>query len=188
MRIIAGERKGQPLKAVPGMNTRPTTDKVKEAIFNMIGPYFSGGICLDLYAGSGALGLEALSRGVERAIFIDHDKKAIETIRKNIEACRFESRTEVYRNQAKRALKALFKRKLTFTYVFLDPPYARQQLVSDIEELDRLSLLAFGSVIVCEHGRDDELPRTIGRVIKIRQETYGETKIAIFRYELKEDT
>lgn len=84
MRIIAGEYGGRRLKAVPGMKTRPTTDKVKEAMFNMIGPYFNGGKSLDLFAGSGGLSIEAVSRGITTATLIDHQYQAIKTIRDNI--------------------------------------------------------------------------------------------------------
>ena len=83
MRVVAGQAKGLPLKAVPGKTTRPTTDKVKESIFNMIGPFFDGGTAVDLFAGSGGLGIEALSRGIEHAVFTDKDKKAIDTIQAN---------------------------------------------------------------------------------------------------------
>ncbi len=174
--------RGLSLKAVPGMETRPTTDKVKEAIFNIIGPYFSGGTGLDLYAGSGGLGLEALSRGVERVIFVDRSKKAVDVIRQNLEACRLQERAEVYKNEATRALKALINRKATFSYVFLDPPYGEQHLVNDIRILDDFSLLEGNAVIVCEHGRDVDLPEVIGQLSKLRQETYGDTIVTIYRY------
>lgn len=94
MRVIAGERKGHALKAVPGNNTRPTTDKVKESLFSIIGPFFDGDMVLDLFAGSGGLGIEALSRGAERAVFIDQAALAIKTIRQNLEGCHFTERAE----------------------------------------------------------------------------------------------
>ena len=103
MRVISGSQKGRILKAVPGKTTRPTTDKVKEAIFNMIGPYFNGGYGLDLFAGSGGLGIEGLSRGLDKVIFIDFDYKAIRTIKENVNICRFESMAEIYKNDWKRA-------------------------------------------------------------------------------------
>ncbi|EAG4889887.1 16S rRNA (guanine(966)-N(2))-methyltransferase RsmD, partial [Listeria monocytogenes] len=114
MRVIAGERKGHALKAVPGNNTRPTTDKVKESLFSIIGPFFDGDMVLDLFAGSGGLGIEALSRGAERAVFIDQAALAIKTIRQNIEGCHFTERAEVYRNDAERALKLLHKNEWKF--------------------------------------------------------------------------
>ncbi len=182
MRVIAGECKGRPLKAVPGITTRPTTDKIKESIFNMIGPFFDGGIGLDLYGGSGGLGLEALSRGMEHFIFIDKDQKAILTIKENIKQCNYDEKTEVFRNDAKRALKALHKRELQFDMIFLDPPYAKQMLMKDIEEIDKLQLLSSEGRIVAEHGTEVTLPEQIGSFQLIRQETYGKTTtITIFK-------
>ncbi|MBJ3791977.1 16S rRNA (guanine(966)-N(2))-methyltransferase RsmD, partial [Bacillus sp. OA1] len=114
MRVVSGKCKGHPLKAVPGNTTRPTTDKVKESIFNMIGPYFDGGIALDLFGGSGGLGIEALSRGIDKVIFVDRDSKAIKVIHQNLESCRVQEQAEVYRNDAERAVKALIKREIAF--------------------------------------------------------------------------
>ena len=151
------ELKGKGLKAVPGNSTRPTTDKVKEAIFNMIGPYFDGGIGLDLFAGSGSLGIEALSRGLEKVIFVDRDAKAIGIIRENIHNCKFGDDVEVYRNDALRAMKAIIKREITFNYIFLDPPYKQQQLIKLLHMIDENQLLTSSGAIVCEHGSDIDL-------------------------------
>lgn len=180
MRVVSGICKGRPLKAVPGTSTRPTTDKVKEAIFNMIGPYFDGGIALDLFAGSGALGLEALSRGLDRAIFIDRDMKAIQTIRDNIHECQFEEKAEVFRNDAARALKALMKREVAFDFIFLDPPYKKQQLANIMEKIEKHGLLKGEGMIVCEHSQEVELPYSIGRLTKQKHERYGITAVSIY--------
>lgn len=180
MRIVSGKCKGRPLKAVPGNTTRPTTDKVKEALFNMIGPYFDGGIGLDLFAGSGGLGLEALSRGLEKVIFIDREPKAIQVINENIKACKFEDQTEIYRNDAERALKALIKREITFDYIFLDPPYKKQQLVSLMEKMDQQDLIKKNGIIVCEHSFDVELPHSIGRLTQMKHEKYGMIAVTIY--------
>jgi 16S rRNA (guanine(966)-N(2))-methyltransferase RsmD len=180
MRVVSGICKGRPLKAVPGNTTRPTTDKVKEAIFNMIGPYFDGGSALDLFAGSGGLGIEGLSRGLEKAVFIDRDSKAIQTIRENIEACQLGEKTEVYRNDADRAIKALMKREMSFDYIFLDPPYKQQQLVSLMEKMDQHMLVHSGSKIICEHTHELELPISIGELVQVKHETYGIIAITIY--------
>ena len=95
MRVVSGKNKGLSLKAVPGMSTRPTTDKVKEAMFNIIGPYFEGGIVLDLFGGSGGLSIEALSRGIEKAIIVDREMKAIKTIKENLATCNLTDNAEV---------------------------------------------------------------------------------------------
>lgn len=180
MRVVSGECKGRPLKAVPGSSTRPTTDKVKEAIFNMVGPYFEGGLGLDLFAGSGGLGIEALSRGFEKVIFIDRDGKAIQTIRDNIEACGFEENSEVFRNDAERALKAILKRDLCFDMIFLDPPYKKQQLLNLLAKIDETNLLKQDGTIVCEHSFDVSLPEQVGRLYRKRQETYGIIAVSIY--------
>jgi len=183
MRVIAGKCKGRPLKAVPGMSTRPTTDKIKESIFNIIGPYFDGGQGLDLFGGSGGLGLEALSRGLDKVIFVDRDRKAVEVIRQNIAFCGFEKQSEVFCNDANRALKALIKRGLKFTHIFLDPPYKLKELEAIISVIEQAQLLSVNGIIVAEHGGDIELPATIGELMLTRKETYGNTTaISIFKY------
>jgi 16S rRNA (guanine966-N2)-methyltransferase len=178
--VVSGICKGRPLKAVPGNTTRPTTDKVKEALFNMIGPYFDGGIGLDLFAGSGGLGLEALSRGLEKVIFIDRESKAIQVIHENIKTCKFEEQAEVYRNDADRALKALIKREISFDYIFLDPPYKKQQLVNLMEKMDKQDIVKTDGIIVCEHSFDVDLPKSVGRFNQIKHEKYGIIAISIY--------
>ncbi|MEI4803056.1 16S rRNA (guanine(966)-N(2))-methyltransferase RsmD [Bacillus sp. NPDC077411] len=183
MRVVSGKCKGHPLKAVPGNTTRPTTDKVKEAIFNIIGPYFDGGLALDLFGGSGGLGIEALSRGIDKAIFVDRDGKAIKVIHQNLESCKLEAQAEVYRNDAERAVKALMKRELLFDLVLLDPPYKDQKIVSLISIMDQHGLLKEDGIVMAEHGVDVELPETIGRLVKVRAENYGIIAISIYKYE-----
>ncbi|ENQ3104582.1 16S rRNA (guanine(966)-N(2))-methyltransferase RsmD [Bacillus sp. 491mf] len=183
MRVVSGKCKGHPLKAVPGNTTRPTTDKVKEAIFNIIGPYFDGGLALDLFGGSGGLGIEALSRGIDKAIFVDRDGKAIKVIHQNLESCKLEAQAEVYRNDAERAVKALVKRALSFDLVLLDPPYKDQRIISLISIMDQHDLLKEDGIVMAEHGVDIDLPETIGRLVKVRAENYGITAISIYKYE-----
>lgn len=182
MRVIAGEFRGRPLSAVPGKNTRPTTDKVKEAIFNMIGPYFDGGWVLDLFAGTGSLGIEALSRGAERAVFIDLNNRAVQVIKENIARLQLEPRTEVYRNEAARALKTLAKREVRFDLVFLDPPYAEQNIAVDLEAMQAYGLLNPGAWIVCETDASVTLPDRVGECQKNREAVYGDTRITLYSH------
>lgn len=181
MRVVSGTCKGRSLKAVPGSTTRPTTDKVKEALFNIIGPYFEGGVGLDLFAGSGGLGIEALSRGLEKVIFVDRDPKAVQIIKENIAACQFDEQSEVYRNDAERALKAILKREIVFDYIFLDPPYKKQQLVKLMETMNNESFISPNGVIVCEHASEIELPDAIGLFKIIKKEKYGIIGITIYQ-------
>ncbi|WP_379966987.1 16S rRNA (guanine(966)-N(2))-methyltransferase RsmD [Ectobacillus sp. sgz5001026] len=187
MRVVSGTCKGHPLKAVPGTSTRPTTDKVKEAIFNIIGPYFDGGIALDLFGGSGGLGIEALSRGMDLAIFIDRDMKAVQTIRQNLQHCHLNDQAEIYRNDAERALKALVKREVLFDLILLDPPYKQQQLVALISTIEQQGLLAQSGTIMAEHAVDSELPDKIGHLQRVKYENYGITAISIYEHEGEEN-
>ncbi|MTH52611.1 16S rRNA (guanine(966)-N(2))-methyltransferase RsmD [Bacillus mangrovi] len=182
MRVVSGSLKGRPLKAVPGSSTRPTTDKVKEAIFNMIGPYFDGGRALDLFGGSGGLGIEALSRGADSCIFVDREQKAVQTIHLNLEACRLKDQAEVYRNDAERALKAILKRDLRFQLVFLDPPYKQQKLKALINYISEMKLVDDGGYIVAEHGTEVSLPDEIGGCRLIKHETYGAAAVSIYLF------
>jgi 16S rRNA (guanine(966)-N(2))-methyltransferase RsmD len=182
MRVVSGKCKGHPLKAVPGQSTRPTTDKVKESIFNMIGPYFEGGVGLDLFGGSGGLGIEALSRGLDQVIFVDKEQKAIQTIKSNVETCRLSEQVEIYRNDAERAVKALIKREASFDLIFLDPPYHNHKLKALISILDVNHLLKENGAIVVEHSVDSDLPDEIGQLTRKRYENYGITAISIYHY------
>src|SRR5690625_4954895 len=107
MRVISGEFKGRRLKAVPGNSTRPTSDKIKESVFHMLGPYFSGGHCLDLFAGSGALGIEALSRGINNVHFNDRNGKAIQTIKNNLQMLNVDDGISISRLDSERCLEKL---------------------------------------------------------------------------------
>lgn len=182
MRIVAGSRKGLALKAVPGTKTRPTSDKVKEAIFSRIGPYFTGGAVLDLFAGTGSLGIEALSRGMETGVFIDIDRKAVEVVRTNLQRARLEQAAEVYQNDARRALSILSKRGLSFDLVFFDPPYRMAEMEYFVMQLQRLKLLRPGAHIVIEHRASIDYMERIGEAVQTRCLRYGDTKISCYEY------
>jgi len=183
VRVVSGSAKGRPLKSVPGIGTRPTTDKVKEALFSMIGPYFEGGAALDLFAGTGGLGIEALSRGMESAVFVDMEPKSIDTVRANLKATGLESRAEVYRNDAGRALSAMEKRGRSFDLVFLDPPYRMKHGDELMRIMADKGLLRDEALIVLEHESAYAYPEDITGFNRLRQAVYGETAISIYQYE-----
>nr|WP_325176714.1 16S rRNA (guanine(966)-N(2))-methyltransferase RsmD [Paenibacillus alkalitolerans] len=180
MRVISGSAKGRPLKAVPGTGTRPTTDKVKEALFSMIGPYFDGGEALDLFAGSGGLGIEALSRGMDKAVFIDIDKKSVDTIRDNVQAAKVEERTEIFRSEAAKALRALAKRSKAFDLVFLDPPYRMKDIPDYLAYMEENGLVRDGATIVVEHEASFEYPEEICSFRLRRRAQYGDTAVSLY--------
>jgi 16S rRNA (guanine966-N2)-methyltransferase len=186
LRVIAGSAKGRALKAVPGMNTRPTTDKVKEAIFSMIGPYFDGGWALDLFAGTGGLGIEALSRGAERAVFVDMERTSIDVVRHNVAAAGFADRAEIYRNEAGRAVKVLAKRGTAFRYIFLDPPYRMKEMDSLMLQLAEYGLAEPGAVVVVEHDAEHTYPVNAGDFEQIKRAQYGDTAVTVYRYRPEE--
>lgn len=181
MRVVAGSLKGRSIKAVKGTNTRPTTDKVKESIFNIIGPYFDGGMALDLFGGSGNLGIESLSRGIDKVIFVDKEGIAINTIKENVKELRLEDRVEIYRNDAFRALKALVKREIQFDLILLDPPYKGQKINEIIEFVHEHQLLAPGGLIMAECLKEDGLNVVVGDIEQIKREIYGITAISIYK-------
>lgn len=170
------------------MNTRPTTDKVKEAIFSMIGPYFAGGWVLDLYAGTGGLAIEALSRGMDKAVLIDQDRKAVETIRENIARAGLAERAEIYRNDAGKALSVMAKRGLIFDLVFLDPPYKLTNMDLVMLELQEKQMLADGAIIVVEHDAKHTYEPRIGALVCSRRSEYGDTAVSIYRHHARANT
>lgn len=185
MRVVSGSCKGRQLKSIQGTQTRPTTDKVKAAIFNMIGPYFHGGVGLDLFAGSGSLGIEALSRGLDKVVFVELNEQAIRVIKENLRMCRLTEKAEVYKNTAERALKVIQKREMTFDYIFLDPPYKREWIKETIDIISKENILTPGGYIVCEHESSMELPERIDFFSRLKNERYGTVAISIYKREEK---
>lgn len=183
MRVIAGKHKGRQVRPVPSNQTRPTTDKAKEALFQVIGPYFDGGLGLDLFAGSGGLGIEALSRGLDEMIFVDRYQKAISTIYENLKMLKIEDQAEVYRTDAFRAIKAAGKRELKFDWIFLDPPYEKVSFEDILEALHEQQVVAQGATIVCEHTARQSLPEQIGPFEQMKSATYSSIiTISLYQY------
>lgn len=179
MRVIAGELRGRQIKAVSGKNTRPTTDKVKENVFNMLGQFFDHGLVLDLFAGSGNLGIEALSRGMERAVFIDMNPAAIKVIKDNITTLRLSERVEIYRNDAFRALGVLAKKGMQFDLIFLDPPYGKIPITGLLEQIIIGNLLTDDGLIMCEFDVEQKVVYDESALREVRREIYGTTAILI---------
>jgi len=183
MRIIAGKFRGRSIKAVKGNNTRPTTDKIKENMFNMLGQFFDGGRVLDLYAGSGNLGMEAVSRGIDEAIFIDTHPEAVRTIRDNVKVFKIEEKVKIYRNDASKALGVLAKKEIQFDLIFLDPPYKHQKINEILAIIAEGGLLVDDGVVVCEYLAEDSADMDFGGFEVVRQERYGITEITILRHD-----
>src|SRR5574344_1142213 len=153
MRIISGRCRGSALKTLEGNNTRPTADRVKEAIFNILGNNFFDKYILDLFAGSGALGLEALSRGAKHCDFTDSSKEAIKIISGNIEKCGMKENSKIYQEDYKNVIKKL---KSKYDFIFLDPPYGKDMGTDAIKLLEELT--TDDSIVILETDEKDNVP------------------------------
>ena len=177
MNIVSGIYGGRPLKTLEGKTTRPTSDKVRGAIFNMIGPYFEGGRVLDLYAGSGGLSIEAVSRGMSSAVLVERDRKAQTIIAENIQMTKEVGKFQLLKMDAERALEQVSGE---FDLIFLDPPYAKEQIVADIEKMDEKELFSEDVMVVCETDKAVELPEEIACLGIWKEKIYGISKVTVY--------
>ncbi|ADG06147.1 16S rRNA (guanine(966)-N(2))-methyltransferase RsmD [Kyrpidia tusciae] len=195
MRVVAGELGGRPLAGVPGRGTRPTADRVKEAMFSILGGSLDGGWALDAFAGTGALGIEALSRGAERAVFIEKSPAALRVLRGNLKRLGLDARCRVLPMDVRVALHRLNAlipvagvsgQAMAFRWVFFDPPYKMAGAVDLLGELDRLGLVEAGAVAVVETSAQTAVPDKIGMWIHWKRSTYGDTALTFYRKESTE--
>lgn len=188
MRVIAGLVKGRPLKAVPGRNTRPTADRVKESVFGIIGGRILVDAVLDLFAGTGNLGIEALSRGAGRAVFVEKDRRALETLSQNLASTGFaaaQGQASVAALDVLRFLTDGRCRRVEWTgpfgLVFADPPYGLGLAERTLSALRGFPGLAPGALVVVEHAAHDILAEAYGALDVVRREKYGETIVSFYR-------
>ena len=186
MRVIAGDFKGRRLTSLSGDNTRPTSDKIKGSIFNMIGPYFDEEKVLDLYSGSGNLAIEAVSRGCSKAYCFDNHFKAIQVIQENIKLTKSDSSFVVKKMDADRGSEWLHDNGQIFDLIFLDPAYAKQIIETQLEKMQELKLIAPFGRVICETDKQVDLPDTVGKLVALKQQSYGATKVTIYRLEEEE--
>ena len=177
MKIVSGTYGRRPLKTLEGKTTRPTSDKVRGAMFNMIGPYFDGGRVLDLYAGSGGLSIEAVSRGMEQAVLVEKDRRAQAIIASNIQMTKESHKFQLLKMEAHQALNQL---QGTFDLIFLDPPYAKEQIVADIEALAERGLLGEEVMVVCETDKAVDLPEEVACLGIWKEKIYGISKVTVY--------
>ncbi len=184
MRIITGEYRGRKLETPIGNHVRPTSDKVKESIFNLLMNDIWDAVCVDLFAGTGGLGLEALSRGARKCYFCDNSRDSIGLIKKNIAKCNAQSKSVVLPGDFTRALSGLTEQADIF---ILDPPYKDGPYEKCLGLIDTLDLLTDEGIIIAEHGFRDELPEITGNLKRIKEKRYGTIKLSIYRKEKTED-
>ena len=185
MRITGGQSKGRTLASPKGMDIRPTTDKVREAIFNIIGQDMSGLYVLDLFAGTGIFGIETLSRGAQHAVFVDNSQQALKLIRKNLVTCGFEnSGTVLKRDLKKSATLSHPVLQQRFDLLFLDPPYRKDMLIPLLEKISTADILSNGSRVLVELSKHEILPNSFGNLKAADCRLYGDTMINIYAHEV----
>lgn len=178
MRVITGKARGVQLKTPEGMLTRPTADRVKEALFSIINFDIPGATVLDLFAGTGQLGIEALSRGANRAVFIDAREDACKIIRENIRRTKFENQASVIRSDYQEYLRRC---KEKFDIILLDPPYAEVFLENALKSITEIDILQSGGIIIAERPIEKELLADFEGFTRSKDYKYGKTLLTIYR-------
>ncbi len=176
MRVTGGSGKGRRLNVPAGQRIRPTSDKVKQALFNILGDRIEGALFLDLFAGTGGIGIEALSRGASRVVLVDDSRNSLQVIRKNIEQTDFNDQAQVVASHAEQFLKRSAEQ---FDIIFLDPPYTHEQgaLLHAVAES---AVLKPDSIVVSEHFKKQPSPEQAGRLALFRVTQYGDTVLAFY--------
>ncbi|MEW6259766.1 MAG: 16S rRNA (guanine(966)-N(2))-methyltransferase RsmD [Thermodesulfobacteriota bacterium] len=182
MRVISGICKGRKLASPAGSQTRPTADRVKEAVFNILGQQFYDVKVLDLFSGTGALAIEALSRGASSAVIVDVSEKAIAVIRKNVASCGFETKTRIVRWNILQNLNCLDPQIDGFDLVFIDPPYGKGMAAPTLNRLVQKGVLRDHAIVVVEYAAVETLPDTVGNLIQEDMRTYGRTAVRFYRW------
>lgn len=183
MRIITGIAKGRKIIAPEGMDTRPTSDRVKESVFNIISKKVYGARVLDLFSGTGNLGLEAISRGAEWCTFIEKNKITHKILLENVNNLGFSEKCEVYSRDAFDVLEMLGKNSEKYDIIFLDPPYSKGLIERAIIKISENSLINNKGIIMSEYDENDVIPENINGINIFRTEKYGRTKISFWTKE-----
>ena len=186
MRITGGQLKGRALASPRGLKIRPSSDLVREAIFNILGQDLAGLKALDLFAGTGGLGIETLSRGAHLALFIDISPQSIKLINRNLALCGYESSGFVLKRDLRKGIiRSHHLLKDVFDLVFLDPPYRKDFIPPLLEELSTKGFLSSESCVVAESSKGEKLPVSIKGLQMTDTRSYGDTRISIYAYEVK---
>lgn len=180
-RIITGKARGIKLDTPIGRNTRPTADRAKEALFNILGNIFDDAYVLDLYSGSGSLGLEAISRGAKKCFFVDKSSQSISVLKKNIEKCRCSSATEIIRGDCIKAIELLGEKGVKFDCIFMDPPYNKDLVSLTIEKIYEADIIKKEIIIVAEHEISLMPPERISGFKRYATRGYGVIQFSFYR-------
>jgi 16S rRNA (guanine966-N2)-methyltransferase len=186
MRIVAGTLRSRQLKSLKGLSLRPTSDRLRETLFNILGSRVEGSRFLDLFAGSGAIGIEAISRGAVSAVFVENHSAAVRLIRANLASLRIESGARVIAAEAAAAIRTLEKLPdTTFDFIFLDPPYAEEkQYEGTLRALEKSLLAGESTIVIAEHRKAFALPALLGVLERVRILHQGDAALSFYRKRL----
>lgn len=180
MRVISGKARGLKLNTPKNEDVRPTTDRVKESLFNIINGYIIDGDVLDLFAGTGSLGIECLSRGANKCVFVDVNKTSIDIVKSNIKKARVEDNAEILNIDYKSAIERVKNKNYKFDIIFMDPPYYENMFIDALKKIDESDILKDDGIIVVEHDTKQKFPESIGKLIKDRSKKYGNTTLTFY--------
>ena len=178
VRVIGGDAKGRLLKSPSGQRTRPTSNLVRAAIFSMLEPYLDGAKVLDLFSGTGALGVEALSRGAQWVDFFESDSRQCSAIKENLQSLDYAAHGRVHRALAERATAMLDG---PYDVILMDPPYTYDKLEPLVEEIGESTLSQPGSIVAVEHSHRQDLPLEVDGLRLIKQRRYGDTMVTVYQ-------
>ena len=181
LRIIGGALKGKRLYSVRDMSIRPTADRLRESIFNILSQRVLGAVVLDLFAGTGALGIEALSRGAESVVFVDNRKEALSVLRRNIDSCMLDQKANIVKWDIRQNLNCIRSKK-SFDLIFLDPPYDKNLIKPTLFNLDKSHSLKKEACIVVEHSLFEPIPTDLFAFDLLDQRKYGKTLVSFLNY------
>jgi 16S rRNA (guanine(966)-N(2))-methyltransferase RsmD len=189
MRVIAGQYRSRPLKSLPGMDTRPTSDRLRETLFNILTAgnpdALVGSVWLDLFAGTGAVGIEALSRGARSVYFVESAAKAAGVIRGNLQSLGISEGFEIVERDAERALRLLDSEAIRADYVFLDPPYRMHDKYEEtLRFLSQSYMLHPGSLVIAEHDKRFDPEERVGALVRSRVLKQGDVALSFYRWDV----
>lgn len=179
MRVVSGKVRGLKLDCPQGIETRPTLDRVKEAVFSMLLPYIVDSSVLDLYAGSGALGIEALSRGADSAVFIDDNEAACNCIKSNLSKSKFDIQSTVIKTSAENFLKSTDKK---FDIIFLDPPYSKNMYSKALKLIRDYNVLSANGIILAEWDYEIGFTKDLSDFVVVKEKKYGRVGVSVLKW------
>lgn len=180
VRVIAGTAKGRKLKTIDSEGTRPTLDRVKEAMFSILLPWIQDAVVVDVFAGNGSLGIEALSRGAVYAYFNDMSRQCCRIINENLKTTGFDERSSIYNLDYVKFIQQLHGMKVKADVILLDPPYGKDLIAGCLDAMIEYDICSDGCIVMAEHAKDDELNDIIGVFEKTKTKHYGTTSLTLY--------